>query len=336
MTANVHGLEIEVSVTAGGSTHVAGIRRCGSIHACSLCAPVVRERRAAQIDTVLGRALKAGYHLVFLTATIQHSLEWPLADTLDALQRSWSSAFGGKAAQWRSELPGPDGPEVRHDYVGMVRALDFTHSSVNGWHPHVHAVLVFDPSTTDAERSNWLMARRTAYRKALQRRGYFSAASSVGWHTRDVHSTDGLADYAAKVGGGWGAALELARGDVKRSRHMAGVTPFELLRSAALDGDLDDAALFTEYEVATSGRRALSVGRRLKELFGHGVELDADDVDLAVQAPDDAPVFVKTFRPAHWNHEVARGRLALLLESVVAEARLYGFVPEKRKPPDTT
>jgi len=330
MTSNVAGLDVEVSVTADGRAHVSGVRRCGSINACPLCAPVIREKRAGQIDTVLGRALAAGYHLEFVTATIQHSLGWALVDTLEALQKSWTAGFGGRAARW--DLPDSD----RQGYVGMVRALDFTHSSVNGWHPHIHAVLVFDPSTTADERASWLQARRTSYRKALQKRGYFSAASSVGWHTVSVDSTGGLATYAAKVDGGWGAGLELARTDIKASRHISGATPFELLRSAALDGDLDAAALFCEYESATNGRRALLVGRRLKELFGAGVELDADDVDLATVVTDTVPVYVKSIRPALWNHELGRGRLALLLESVVEEARRYGLIPETTKPPDTT
>jgi len=338
MTSGAAGSEVEVSVTASGATHVSGIRRCGSPHSCPVCAPVVRERRSAQIDVILKRALDDGYHLVFLTATIQHSIGWALADTLEALQKSWTSGFGGRAAQWRTHLPGPGlrgEPFERHDYVGQIRALDFTHSSVNGWHPHIHAVLFFHPDTTAEDRADWLLARRTAYRKALQRRGYHSAANSVGWHWSDVTSTDGLSDYAAKVTGGWGAALELARGDMKTSRHIAGVTPFDLLRSAALDGDLDDAELFSEYEAATNGRRAISVGRRIKELFGTGIkDLDADDSALAESAPDTDVVYVKSFRPAFWNYTLARGRTAYLLEAVADEARRFGFLKSK-EPPDT-
>lgn len=329
MQPGAFGEYVEISVTQSGAAHLAGIQRCGSPHSCPLCAPVVREKRADQLDTIFARALAEGHHLVMVTATVQHSAGWELAPTLAALQASWTAGFGGRSAQWSSVLEGPtrDGSEfLQADYIGQVRALDFTHSPRNGWHPHIHAVLIFHRDTTEPERNDWLRARRTAFRKKLHKLGYYSADNSVGWHVMPIVDTDGIGQYSAKVEGGWGAGLELARGDAKTSRHIGGATPFELLRSAALMGDADDGRLFLEYEAATLGRRLITVARRIKELFGQGVSLDQDDAELAAQELAEAAVYTKLVLPAEWSYHVNRGTAVLLLESVVNEARALGLV----------
>lgn len=308
----VKGGGVELSVSRAAAVHISGVRHCGSPWGCPVCSPVVRERRAGQIDRLVGKALQEGCEVRLVTATVQHRKSHTLKLSLGAVTDSWTAAFSGRAAQW----PG---------YIGQVRNIDLTVGVENGWHPHIHAVLVFEPGTAEADIDAYLLARGVVYRRKLRDCGMSAAADRRGWHVTKVHSAPDLSSYLAKVEGGWGVGLELARGDIKSGKR-GGRTIWQVLRSAAIDGDCDDRDLWQEHEVATKGRNLIVCSRKLGARFNAVELLGESDEDAATAAMDEAPVFVVLHSASAWATAVERGYAGRLLDEAVEQARRFGFL----------
>lgn len=292
------GQNVAISVTGTGVSHLRGVRRCASVWACPACSPVIRERRAREIDAILGAALAAGHAVMFVTATVSHHHGDDLAHLLDGLQAAWSETFrnhrkGIKAA----------------GYIGMIRTVEVTHGR-NGFHPHVHALVIFDADSERAAAAAAVLG--THYRSALRSRGLY-ASSARGWDVRPVVSAGDVSSYLAKIEGGWGAALELCRADLKSS----GTKPFDLLRLAT-SGDWSAASLWVRFERATAGRRCIVVSPGLAKRYG--VELVSDEV--AAEAEMDAPaVLVFSVDRRMWHLLMRRQAVAALLAALEAYAR---------------
>jgi hypothetical protein len=349
------GGEVTLGVTAAGAVHVGGIKRCGSVWACPHCAPVRREKRATAIDTLIRRALDHGCEVRFVTATVSHHNEHTLAHVGNAVQDCWSAAFSGRAMYpgrivdehkitERVNVYGVDAAgdctgEVIGDelvervvhreeiasswYWGQIRAFDLT-DGANGWHPHIHAVLVFAPGTPEPLIDEWLLERRRKYRKALTYLGLYAAADRRGWDVRDCRSydntDDAIARYLTKVDGGWGIGLELARMDLKSARRK-GSTPFQLLVAATV-GDQAAARRFLEYERWSTGRKLTVTSRRLVEIFRVDVDQADEDTDGDDATVDPADEFVYVHRIAGdgWWRLALKGQIPDLYELVRATA----------------
>lgn len=234
---------VKIGATADGVSHLSGVERCSSPWSCPVCAPVIGERRAKEIDLCVADWMGKGGTVWFVTATLRHQLGDDLAALLEVVQRAWSSTW-----RWKKARPAW--------YGAQIRTVEITHGG-NGWHPHVHS-LIFVPPGSDA--SGFLDSMRYDWERSVNRQGGTTdvrSKSSPGWDVRPVHRNgnvdkSALGSYLTKVEGGWGAGLELARLDLKRQS----VTPFALLALAA-KGDKRAAFLWAEYEHATLGRRRI-------------------------------------------------------------------------------
>lgn len=154
---------------------------------------------------------------------------------------------------------GRDGIRDRIGYIGMIRATEVTVGLANGWHPHIHAIVlvggrtegeradkrivgVFEP--TEHALAEWQDHWRSVWVSALQ-------GINPKWRPSDDcertdcpcggkgHAIDfkrleterdakDLGEYIAKTQDGKQPALELARADLKTALGN-NVTPFELL-----------------------------------------------------------------------------------------------------------
>jgi hypothetical protein len=254
-----------------------GLQTCGSVHACPVCAPKIRQARAVQIERLGVLHLEASGGLEFATFTMSHRAGDPLADTLDTVLNGWRAVQNNRAVKrlW-----------TQLGILGFVRATEVTRGW-NGWHPHSHLLLFTTRPLTAAERSQLQSVMFSAWRSYCVRRGYAEPSEARGVLLREVNlsrGADGLAAYLTKVQDSYGTsstiAREMARGDLKKGRKTSR-TPFEIAESAA-NGDPRDVALWHEYEQATKGRRVIYVSPALTALYG--VEDLADD-DLAAADP---------------------------------------------------
>lgn len=296
------GVMVRVSVGPSFVAHVGGVLHCGSPWSCPICAPVVRERRAGEIDEGVSFALEQGWAGGFFTFTGPHHLGERLAPLLGLVGRSLHACTKGRA--WKS-LADSLG------YLGSIRAVEVLWG-VNGWHPHSHACVLF----REAMGNDALEAVRLhffgAWQRELSRHGFGALHEVHGVDARPVFQAGGLAKYLTKVEGGWGVGLELARSDVKRGK---GQTPIELLRRVAEDGDAEAAGRWREYEVATYGKRAIVWSRGLRALLLPGQE-ELSDEEAAAAEGEDLQMVTIEIPGERWNFYVRQGLVGELLSVI--------------------
>ncbi len=118
---------------AGGRLVFRGVKTCGSVHSCPMCAAVILRTRAEEVSQALDRCRRD--RTAFVTFTMRHAREMALG----ALRKVQALAYSEmKAGRTGAELKAALG------YVGDVKAAEQTWGSENGWHPHLHTVWTFD------------------------------------------------------------------------------------------------------------------------------------------------------------------------------------------------
>jgi len=296
---------VTVDVGAQRIAHVSGVHRCGSPWSCPLCAPVIRQRRAEEIDQALAAALDRGYSALFVTSTVAHSRRDLLAPRLDAI-----AEIGGRVRAGAPWVRRRD----RLGFLGAVASTEVTWGARNGWHPHSHAAWVFERTLSDADVEDfgeWCFGRicGLAGRKGL------GALDRRAFDVQRINSAGALADYLTKIDGGWSAGLELARSDVKAGRGGEHLTPFELLRWLMTTGEARPLTLWHEYERATKGKKAIRFSPGLRgQLIGS--EVEASDEELAASEGVDLSLLRLLVDSGDWNRIVATGRRAAFLGEV--------------------
>ena len=293
---------VVVSVGLRLIAFVSGVHRCGSVWSCALCAPVVRQRRAGEIEEGVSGWLARGGSALFITATGPHHRGDGLAGLFDLTAKFGRLTMTGrKAKEWRSVL----------GMVGMIRALEVTWSRRNGWHPHCHSVFLFERALTPSEVADfrsWLFDR---WQGVLISKGFGELHPVHGLDVRPVTEVAGLSEYLTAIEGGWGVGLEMARADLKHK----GVTPFDLLGDWTFGGDLDARRLWLEYEAVTFGRRCIQWSPGLRVLLLPDVEDLSDEEIAAAEGVDEACVTVE-FECREWNVWVRSGEVGLVLRQV--------------------
>jgi hypothetical protein len=297
--------QVHVDVGRALVAHVSQVKRCGSPWACPVCAPVVRERRAHEIDAGLGRHLAAGGGVEFVTLTLRHHLADALEPRLAVVSEALHHVLSG--SPWKRR-------QKRLGYVGSIRTTEVTWGEVNGWHPHSHALLLFERPLTDAEREDlrsWLFER---WAGVVARKGFGTVTERHGVDVRPVRSAGEVSSYLAKVDGGWGAGLELARSDLKTSH------PLLLLRRLVATGESRWAALWQEYERATFGRRAIVWSPGLRARLG--LDQEVSDEEAAAGDGMDVALLRAVIEAAIWNAGAAAGTHGQVLDVIEQRAAL--------------
>lgn len=132
------------------------LTRCANVWACPVCSPRIAQNRAEDLRALLGTHAAQGGRVLFATLTHRHGraddLEHQIAQQGRALEhmqrqrafRDWSRRAG---------------------VLGIVRALEFTHSDANGWHPHFHLLLLVAGDRRQAVRHAQVMTVQDAARR---------------------------------------------------------------------------------------------------------------------------------------------------------------------------
>lgn len=255
----------EVVVAPGSDhSHVSGISRCASAWSCPVCAPVIRERRAREIDDALVQHLENGGSAFLLTLTLQHHAGDSLKSLISELAGNWRKLQRRKVwSQARAE----------YGLFGSVRSLEMTWSPEHGWHPHIHLLIFGDRSIDDGDLAVLQQDLYEGWSDLLENStGRYTSPRGVDLRPA---SNAGIGSYFTKLAGaGWSIGRELARGDRKK-----GLTPFGILQLALEDGDAEMLELWHEYEGATLGRSSVRWSRGLRDRFE--LEDSITDEDLA-------------------------------------------------------
>ena len=260
--------------------HFSGLERCGSIWACPPCSAVIRAQRAREIAAALERAHGLGHGLAFVTLTLRHTADDPLAFTLDTLLEAWRRVTSWTA--WKKLAK-------RLAHVGTIRSVEVTLGG-NGWHPHAHLALIFDRPLSEHERASLEAELATIWQRAVTKLGGRVPSLEHGTKVQLADEAgEQIAGYMAKVQETvgkqrLGIAKELARGDLKQGR-AGSITPFELLDDET--GSKRTRSLWHEFVTATKGRRAFGWSRGLRDyLIPDLEELTDDEVLDKVESGD--------------------------------------------------
>ena len=291
---------------SGACAYYANVLRCGSVWACPVCGSVIRARAAAEVEVVVD--FFGGERCVMLSLTVRHGLGDSLEASKKGLLEAWAKTTEGKPWQRFRENHG-----VEH----TIRALEVTHGP-NGWHPHIHALLVLTGDFEDVQRARaWLLKRwQSKVRLVL---GAAFVPNSHGVELTPYKRSD----YIAKV-----AAWELTDPAGKKAGHENNRSPSEIARDYVNDGRSRDAALWREYCAAMRGSRLLTWSRGLKELVGVD-ELSDRDVADAETAADDVQEL--EIADSAWRSIVEqRGLRARILEVAESAVRMHPGDPSAR------
>jgi len=259
--------EVELRRDTGhGKAHFAGLKTCASVWWCPCCSPRISAQRKDDLDRLLVGARAERLAVVMLTLTFRHDAGMRLAPTLAAFKRSFERLR--QRREWRA-LPS----------CGLVVATEVTFGR-NGWHPHLHVLMVMDCAADQAVQR--VAALASVWLTCLQGQGLTGNAAAY-----QVQGASAAGAYVAK----FGAAEEIALAGNKRGR-QGSRSPWQLLDDAR-DGDKRAAAAWLEYAAAFKGRRQLVWSRGLKARFGVD---EVEDEDAAAEgAADEAPT-IETLR----------------------------------------
>lgn len=291
--------------------HFSRVQLCGHIWTCPVCSPRIRQVRAGDVDQAAARWLDrygAGTVLL-LTLTLPHDAGERLAAVLGAVRKAFSALVAGRA--WQED-------KRRYQLAHYIRAHDLT-VGPNGWHPHLH-ILLFATAPLDqvalAELRGRLFTRWGAAVAELDRR---APSWEHGVTLEAARNRTDVTRYVCQVvtdadgQDGPDVAMEVARGDLKSSRHRGHRSPWQLLEDYAATRTARDRNLWREYETATRGVKALRWSNGLRA----AVELGQELTDAQIVMEEIGGQVVYEFQPREWKH--VRDARGLVGPSAAAE-----------------
>lgn len=276
-----------------------GLTRCASPWSCPVCAPKVAAARAIVLQPQVTSRLAGGWTAYLVTLTLRHGRADPLPNLLAGLVRAWQRTTSGR--KW-AELRAVGAPEY-------VRGLDLTWSDKNGWHPHVHVMLMLPPAHGDGLAAARFLVDR--WRQQLGKIGFSSLPGGQDvQRCRDAAAAVAYATTPAAVYEAVGIAMKTARDAT------AGATAFDLLRAAvARDAPASAVARWCEYVQAVHGRRQTTTSRGLT------LSDDAEMLERHASEVEDSMVEVIATLGTKTVAELDRTRrMPALMDAVEAEA----------------
>lgn len=367
-TANgVSGVGVRVSDGVAG---FAGLQTCGSVWGCPVCAAKISARRAEELGAVLGWARTEGHTLAMVTLTVSHQRQDRLKSVWDAVASGWGAITSGQSwngeeteeefaerlGQWvaqgnahddakRRGAPAPRAPrgwhkgnapkirlgdKAKYGVLGWARAVEVTRGS-NGWHVHIHAVIVLNGNQKSYERAYSLGdSMRTRWNAGIGKKG-FKSADEYGVRV-DVSegAEQRLADYLAKSSepekavkqsmekAGRDLAREATLGQHKQGK-KGGRTPFQILADLQ-SGVSEDWALWNEWLVDSKGRQQLTWSADLREMAG--LLLEETDQEIAAEEVGTAEDTVLVLPIESWR-EVRNDPETMVKILMLAERSTY-------------
>lgn len=321
----------------GTTAGFAGLLSCGSAWVCPVCAAKIQQQRAADLGAICGWARREQKTIALVTFTVRHKRTDSLAAVWDAVSAGWAAVTAGSSwvsekvekyserlDKWeaarqlaleglgrmprggRANIPPVRrvGDQERFQLLGWARAAEATHSPMNGWHVHLHVLMVLDGPRDEAALNAERIASRMWDRweqgigtvtdakghgfTALKNKGGLDVRVSAAAEKRlaDYLAKDGFLDSTAAVKAsvekaGRAAAFETVSGGNKKGRRN-GRTPFQILDAINPEAPGADLAVWREWVEGSMGRRQLTTSAGLRELAGLAAD-ELTDEEIAEQ-----------------------------------------------------
>lgn len=244
-----------------------GLFTCGSVWVCPVCASKISEHRRIELTEALTVAESKGLQVLHMTLTAPHHLGESLKSLLEKMAKARFLMLNRKPWKRFTKAIG---------LQGSIRALEVTHSWVNGWHVHFHVLLLISENLTKEQiefyKKNifdqWLLACLTAGLQAPSER-----------HGVDLADGRSAGEYVGK----WGIEHEMTKAHIKKGNE-GGLSPFDFL-DRCMEGDKRYETLFKEYAKAFKSRHQLVWSRGLRELLKMEKEISDEKISES-QEPD--------------------------------------------------
>ena len=138
---------VSLHMGSEGKAFYSGLRVCGSVWACPVCASKISERRKVEVQAGMAVAKAKGWKVVLVTLTVSHNTYSDVAMLAEMVPKAFSKLWNGRA-----------GIELRESLglKGYVRALETTIGK-NGFHPHLQVLMFIDPNLT-TQQVHYLIA----------------------------------------------------------------------------------------------------------------------------------------------------------------------------------
>ncbi|SOD41618.1 protein rep [Nitrosovibrio sp. Nv4] len=290
----------------GTRARLSGLTTCGSGWMCPVCAQNIAEARRKEASKAMVQHIQGGGQAHLVTLTFSHHADEPLPEMLkkfDDARQSFKNCV-----TWKTILGKKDGKEGEAGCIGAITALEVTYGIANGWHPHVHMVVLTKKEVTAFQQERlkceWV---RILLKKGLSDR---SQVTDLMERAFDMRGGADAADYITKYGREehWGLTSELVRAHSKQGLMDGRYKPFGLLQLAG-EGNAWAAERFKEFAVAFHGKRLLTWSPGLKKAF------DLQEIDDAELSDDALPVEERVGRltPEQWKVVLDRDARADLL-----------------------
>lgn len=263
-----------------GRAGLGGLVTCGSVWVCPVCSAKIAAKRALELEKLIGWNVDRGGSIALLTLTMRHHKGQRLHELRRGLTGAWrhiTQSRGWKQA--KAEL-GLD---------GYVRAIECTHSGENGWHLHIHALLIFDGPISQDLAELLALEVWERWSAGLARQGLTALQDHAVDLRMGDHALERLGKYINKL------AFEAVGGRWKKGR-KGGRTPFEILGDALATGLADDVELWWEWEQASKGMRQLVWSRGLKQRAGIDEQTDEEIAEEAEQGHTIAVLPARTWK----------------------------------------
>lgn len=260
---------VSISRDKDGRDFYTGVQTCGSVWTCPVCSLKISQQRKIEVQDILMKMQNDGNALGFLTLTWKHSADEDLRTVLKRGTEMYRTLMKQRAVK-----------DLRSgcNVIGDIRAIEIKFGH-NGWHPHLHIAIVADAKPD-------ILA---AYASAII--GIWCAlhgdnADNKAQKYKQIYTHEGIADYITK----WSAADEMTKANAKVKSSTGSLTPFALLECAG-DKSYSEkqrkyfCAKFREYGKAMKGRKQLTKGRNLIEMYKdicmmmHEAEVDQNKTD---------------------------------------------------------
>lgn len=253
-----------------------GLMICGSVWICPVCAAKISERRKAELKHAAAAHKESGGYLTMLTLTFSHQREDKLKDLLELLGQAVLKFRTGKAYH---------NLRTKIGLIGSVRALEITYGS-NGWHPHIHILNFHSREIEGYEREDYEDSFYRLWSAACEKVG-LSCTRSHGVKLDDASEADQyIGKWGDLVDRTWGVSSEMTKANIKRGRGIESLTPFDFLRIAVEDGDLEYMPRYVEYADAMHGKTQLYWSRGLKQIYAIAEKTDAEIAESMEEPAD--------------------------------------------------
>jgi hypothetical protein len=282
----------------GSNARLSGVVTCGNVWACPVCAAKICEERRKDLSSAMAAAVSMGKTAYLLTLTFPHESDMPLSELVPK--------FGTARQKWANSrtyrrIMGEKGNGGEVGRLGSITSLEVTIGKANGWHPHVHVLIIADrlgfgegePVNGQGDLlSKSIADLKGAWVTALGKSGLCTAGQITDTYAYGLNVRGGerAAEYIAKFGRDerWGASSEVTKGHAKigTAGQINGddhFTPFQLLDFIQA-GDVWARHRWTEYVEAFHGKRMLSWTPGLRKALVLGDERDEAEI-----AADDTP-----------------------------------------------